>query len=234
LISRGADPTITETDNFGTSVAVDGNFVLIGDLGNTLGNSVGQAHLFDATTGDLLLTFDDPTPTMVDLFGVSVAVDGNYVLIGASGDDTNGPQVGQAHLFDATTGDLLLTFDDPTPTTADRFGSSVSIYGDLVLIGAPGDDTNGENIGQAHLFDATTGELLGTFDDPTVTNQDNFGTSVDIDSDNFLIGARFDDTNGINVGQAHLFNLAFPLGFAESDSLVDDLLSPPPGLGTTW
>ncbi len=113
---------------------------------------------------------------------------------------------------------LLQTFDDPTPTRVDLFGASVSIEANYVLIGAPGDDTNGPQVGQAHLFDATTGDLVQIFDDPTVTDQDSFGASVDIDGDNYLIGARFDNTNGINVGQAHLFNLVFPSDFVESEA----------------
>ncbi len=80
-------------------------------------------------------TFDDPTPTDMDRFG-RVEFDGNRVLIGAHGDDTSGTDVGQAHLFDATTGNLLFTFDDPTPTVADSFGRSVALDGNRVLIGA--------------------------------------------------------------------------------------------------
>lgn len=49
-------------------------------------------------TGNLLQTFDDPTVTSGDFFGFSLALDGNNVLIGAEGDNTNGSFVGQAHL----------------------------------------------------------------------------------------------------------------------------------------
>ena len=147
--------------------------MLIGAPGDdTQGFDVGQAHLFDAITGALLQTFDDPTVTFGDLFGTSVALSGDRVLIGASGDDTQGSNVGQAHLFDAVTGALLQTFDDPTVTSTDQFGRSVALSGDRVLIGAPGDDTQGNDVGQAHLFDATTGALLQTVDDPTVTFSD--------------------------------------------------------------
>ena len=151
------------------------------------------------------LTFNDPTPAppgsaVGDAFGFSVALDGNHVLIGASRDDTNGVQVGQAHLFDGdpmspTFGNLLWTFDDPTPTPdgfafgGDAFGWSVAIDGGNVLVGARQDDTNGLGVGQAHLFDGDPmspnfGDLLQTFDDPTPTpgdftfDGDNFGNSV--------------------------------------------------------
>jgi hypothetical protein len=212
-------PAGTQGDQFGSSVAIYGNNILIGaPRDDTGGPLVGQAHLFDATTGALLQTFDDPTPSPVgipaaqqgaDFFGAAVAMDGNYVLIGAWGDDTNGLNVGQAHLFDAVTGALLHTFDDPTPTdfdNGDLFGFSVAISGNNILIGAWADDTNGLQQGQAHLFDAITGALLHTFDDPTsLLGTAAFGEAVAIDGSNIFIGDKNDYTKGVLVGQAHLF-----------------------------
>ncbi len=207
LLHTFDDPTPTDRDSFGGAVAIQGNNVLIGALNDdTRGFRVGQAHLFDATTGALVRTFDDPTVTNQDLFGVSVAIDGNNVLIGAGDDDTNGLNVGQAYLFDATTGSLLRTFNDPTVTGGDIFGLRVALEGNNVLIGAPGDDTNGSNVGQAFLFDAQTGILRHTFNDPTVTVGDRFGVSVALDGNDVLIGAYRDDTNGTDVGQAYLFD----------------------------
>jgi len=164
------------------------------------------SSVFSPAYGELLQTFDDPTVTAADNFGFSVSIDGNYVLVGARGDDTKGPGVGQAHLFDATSGALLLTFDDPTVTSFDEFGAAVSIDGNNVLVGARGDATKGPGVGQAHLYDKTSGALCKTFDDPTVTSFDNFGFSVSIDGNNVLVGARGDDTKGTNVGQVHLFD----------------------------
>ena len=193
------------------SVALDDNHVLVGAPNDdTFGSGVGQAHLFDALTGNLLQTFDDPTVTSRDQFGWSVAIDGNHVLIAADRDDTRGVDVGQAHLFDATTGRVLKTFDDPTITGGDLFGRSVAIAGNHVLIGAANDSTNGNRVGQAHLFDATTGNLLQSFDDPTVTGSDRFGRSVAISGNHILVGAPTDNTIGLRVGQAHLFEFIVP------------------------
>ena len=161
-----------------------------------------------AATLTLQQTFNDPTVTIADGFGGSVALDGDNVLVGALRDDTNGLNVGQAHLFSASTGALLRTFNDPTVTTGDRFGNFVALDGDNVLLSAAQDDTNGLNVGQAHLFSASTGALLQTFDDPTVTTSDLFSASIALDGGNVLIGALNDDTNGVNVGQAYLFSAA--------------------------
>ena len=213
------DPTPTDNDGFGRSVALEGDRVLISDRGDdTQGEGVGQVHLFDATDGKRLQTFDDPTATSFNGFGASIAISGDLVLIGAPGDalDPLGP-VGQAHLFDAATGALRQTFNDPELTSLDGFGLSVALSGDRVLIGEANElllglsytqpvDESLLPVGQAHLFDADTGALQRTFDDPTPTDRDLFGFSVALDGDRVLIGAPFDDTQGTNVGQAHLFD----------------------------
>ena len=79
-------------------------------------------------------------------------------------DDTNGFEVGQVHLFDAVSGNLVKTFNEPTPTPdhtgGDNFGKSVAIDGNKVVVGALWDDTNGFRVGQAYLFDAVSGNLV--------------------------------------------------------------------------
>jgi WD40 repeat protein len=208
LVRTFRDPSATSRDWFGFSVALDGNYALVGaPLDDTSGTDVGQAHLFDLVTGALLHTFSDPTVTAFDRFGISVALDGNHALIGAEGDDTSGPEVGQAHLFDVTTGNLIHTFNNPTVTGSIWFGRSVALDGNHALFGVPFDNTSGTSVGQAHLFDVTSGSLIHTFNDPTVTSGDNFGSSIALDGNRALIGAPWDDTKGSQVGQAHLFDV---------------------------
>ncbi|MCO6045934.1 hypothetical protein NG895_18700 [Aeoliella sp. ICT_H6.2] len=264
------DPTSHPGDEFGASLAVDGNTVLIGAWADeTFGDNVGQAHLFNGTTGALLRTFNDPHPTEKDAFGLGIAIDGGRALIGEYGDDTNGQNAGRAHLFDTTSGELIRSFDAPTPsnkwfgvavdlegnsalvsggettvlfdvTTGDvlqtfsdpsnadsGFGASIALAGDRIVIGAINDDTNGMNVGRAYLFDATSGDLLHTFDDPTPTSNDHFGCSVALDADSVLIGAYYDETNGRDVGQAHLFD-------ATTGSLLRTFDDPTPTVGDVF
>jgi hypothetical protein len=223
------EPTPTSDERFGYAVAVSNDYALVGaHQDGTNGGNTGQAHLFSTSTGNLLRTFNDPSPAMSDFFGFSVAVSGDNVLIGALNDDTNGNDVGQALLFSATTGGLLQTFNDPTITAGDNFGEAVSVSGDNVLIGAPEDDTNGHDFGQAHLFDAPTGDLLHTFIDPTVNSRGGgFGTSVSVSGNNVLIGEPGDDTNEFNSGQVHLFD-------AVTGDLLHTFIDTTPGDGDTF
>lgn len=203
LVRTLDDPTGSGLDAFGRSAEADEDRVLVGSPFD----NPGQAHLFDSWTGNLLHTFDDPTNTDRDWFGYSVALDSNFVLIGAPHDDTKGNHSGQAHLFDASTGSLIRTFNAPFPSVTSNFGHSLAINGNLALIGEPANSRHGFAVGQAHLFDLLTGNLIRTFSDPSSTTQDQFGESVDIEGSYVLIGAPGDDTRALNAGQGYLFDV---------------------------
>ena len=216
------NPTPVFFDNFGISVSISGNNVLVGAQGDDTGaNSAGSAYLFDVincdddtsnggTSGDGICeaatrTFNNPTPLPGDFFGNSVSISGNNVLVGAIGDNTGANNAGSAYLFDATTGDSK-TFNNPTPGPGDS-GNSVSISGNNVLVGAIGDDTVARGAGSAYLFDATTYRLLETFNNPTPEFIDFFGNSVSISKNNVLIGGPLDNTGATSAGSAYLFDL---------------------------
>ena len=143
-----------------------------------------RRHLFDATTGLLTQTFDDPTPAAYDFFGNEVSVSGNNVLIGTRLDTCCATEGGSAYLFDATTGLLTQTFTNPVPSISIShqigFGQAVSVDGNNVLIGNLYDETGATAAGSAYLFDATTGLLTQTFNNPTPTAFAFFGQSVAI------------------------------------------------------
>lgn len=199
--SGGYGPTL------GASIDLDGTRALISaPYDDHLGNDVGQVYVYDTTTGALLQTFNDPTPSPINVFGLAVALDGDFALIGDPLDNTTGTDSGQVHVFNVTTGALLQTFNNPSPASSDQFGWSLALDGTLALISSRYDDTQGGNVGQSYLFDILTGELLWTFDDPTVTIGDLFGYALALDNGNVLITALNDDSNGSNAGQAYLYS----------------------------
>ncbi len=213
LLQTFNNPTPASGDEFGFSVSVSGNNVLVGAPKDDTGfQDAGSAYLFDATTGNLLQTINNPTPAFGDQFGFSVSVSGNFVLVGARGDDTGASSAGSAYLFDATTGNLLQTFNNPIPASSDFFGTSVSVFGNNVRVGAFFDDTGASNAGSAYLFDATTGNLLQTINNPTPEFGDEFGTSVSVSGNNVLVGAPNDGTGASDAGSAYLFSIGQLVG----------------------
>ena len=105
-----------------------------------------------------------------------------------------------------TAGDLASNWTQVDKLTAgdgaaeDRFGTSVSIGGDTMVVGASGDDDDvkGDNSGSAYVFTRATPGDLGsgwtqvaklTAGDGAVG--DYFGVSVSIDGDTVVIGAHW-------------------------------------------
>ena len=221
---------LRDDESFGGSVSVAGDRVLIADPGYDI--HVGRVYLFDALSGSLVRSFANPSPDSFDDFGQSVSVDGDRVLIGVPGDDFPSGGSGRAYLFDAVSGDLVHTFNNPSTTDfGEFFGTSVSVDGDNVLIGSPRTPLTpqagapGFATGRAYLFDAATGALVHTFDNPSPGDNDEFGTAVSIDGDRILIGTPYDDNTGNDFGSVYLFD-------AMTGALVQEFENPSPGNST--
>ncbi|MCP5097613.1 MAG: hypothetical protein GY943_18860 [Chloroflexi bacterium] len=97
------------------------------------------------------------------LFGRAVAVEGETIVIGASYNDDNGTDSGAAYIFvkgnewrDGNFNQAAkLTLDNAN--VFDYFGQSVSISEDIVVVGAPGINHNGRNVGAVYLFNEGDG-----------------------------------------------------------------------------
>ena len=217
------NPEPDADESFGWAVAIDGNNVLIGAAGGGRPTPVaGEAYLFDANTGQLIQTFENPNPVIGDKFGHSVAIAGNNVLIGETRSEV-GAVAGEAYLFNARTGQLVRTFVNPDPDVGSRdgFGYSVAMDGTNVLVGAPWDDTGAGEAGVAYLFNASTGQLIHTFLNPSPDANDQFGYSVAIGGRNVVIGALNDDSLATG-GSAYLFD-------ANTGSQLGGFRNPIPG-----
>src|SRR5262249_44921930 len=150
--------------------------------------------VFDAGTGALLSTMDNPCRAALDSFGVAVAVSGNTVVVGSYLDDTGANDSGQVYVFNASSGALLTTLNNPSPGTDDYFGYSVAVSGNTVVVGAYQDDTGATDSGQAYVFNAVTGALVATLNNPSPATGDFFGYSVAISGNLVVIGAYSDNT----------------------------------------
>jgi len=195
-------------DQFGSSVAVSGNVTVIGAIyGDGNVTDSGSAYVFDVTTGQQLFKLLASDGAVNDLFGISVATDGNLVVIGARGDDDNGLESGSAYVFDITTGQQIFKLLPSDGAEGDRFSISVAISGNFAVIGASGDDDNGLASGSAYVFDVTTGQQLFKLVATDGSVFDGFGSSIAISGNLAVIGARGDDDNGIESGSAYVFDV---------------------------
>jgi len=151
--------------------------------------------------------------TFCDYFGRSVSLDRDVALIGAFQDDDNGSDSGSAYVFRFDPGSgkwieeaKLLASDG---AENDEFGLSLSLSGDVALIGAHKDDDNGSNSGSAYVFRFDAGS--GTWNEEAKltasdgSGGDDFGGNLSLSDDFALIGADEVNANGSNSGAAYVF-----------------------------
>ncbi len=212
-------------DNFGISVAISGDYAVAGaSLEGSGGFRPGAAYIFYRTgpgnVWDTGVKVVGVTRQDADRFGNEVAIDGDYAIVGAWGDDEGGSFFGQdgaAYIYHRTgpnpgdniwdTGVKILAFD-PDTTFGDNFGESVDISGDTAVVGALLEDDGGENAGSAYIFNRTGtnswdgGTKIVAADSIT---QDNFGQSVATSQGRTIVGATGVDAQGSSSGAAYFF-----------------------------
>ena len=201
-----ADGTIF--DQFGYSVAVSNEFIFIGAVYDVNGgSSSGSVYQYDTVSGDLIRKLLPDDGVVGDDFGCSIAIWGDKVLIGAESDNVNGINSGSVYIYDIVTGDQVMKLWPSDGAHHDRFGESVAVYDNTVIVGADGDDDNGSNSGSAYLFDLTTGQELHKLVPTDGTFNDRFGISVSVSSSTALIGAYRDSGTQTLSGSAYTFDI---------------------------
>ncbi|MFT5029587.1 MAG: hypothetical protein ACI9VS_002028, partial [Candidatus Binatia bacterium] len=210
-------------DSFGRSVAIEGDTVVVGaDRNDDAGDSSGSVYLFQRNQGGpdqweqvVKLVAADATPG--SQFGWSVSLSGDTLVVGSFQDDISGrPDAGSAYIFERNQPSendwgqsrKLIALDGASD---DWFGASVSVNGDLVLIGAPADADNGDDSGSAYLFgrNQSGGGQWGLVRKLLASDgsaDDWFGWSVDIAGGFAAIGAYRDDGAAVDSGSAYVFD----------------------------
>ncbi|MDJ0610038.1 MAG: FG-GAP repeat protein [Kiloniellales bacterium] len=212
-------------DFFGSSVAISGDTVVVGAYrDDDAGNSSGSAYVFQrngtAWSEQAKLTAGDAAAE--DLFGFSVAISGDTVVVGAYRDDDAGISSGSAYVFqrNGTTWNEQAKLTAGDAAAGDEFGRSVAISGDTVVAGALLDDDAGNSSGSAYVFQrngtAWSEQAKLTAGDGAA--DDWFGRSVAISGDTALVGAVLDDDAGISSGSAYVFEV---IGVLDQAAVAD-------------
>ena len=202
---------------FGYSVSVDGDTVVVGAHRDD-NNDTGSAYVFVKPSTGWASTVETAELTATDgaagdQFGWSVSVEGDTVVAGAYGDDNF---TGSAYVFvRPSDGEWATTTETAKLTASDGagneyFGSSVSVEGDTVVVGASLDDDNGANSGSAYVFVRpstgwATATETGKLTASDGARNDYFGLSVSVYGNTVVVGAERDDDNGSSSGSAYVF-----------------------------
>jgi hypothetical protein len=197
-------------DLFGASVAISENVAVVGSpQDDDSGGASGSAYTFRLVDGAWI---EEPAKLLAmdgsdgQFFGYAVAIDGDYAVVGAWGDDANGTNAGAAYVFRADGSVWMqqarLTASDGE--AGDELGRAVAISGDVVLVGAPHTITAGS--GAAYVF-RRSGEAWAEEAKLFASDgsDDQFGHAVSVSGDVAIIGAHQDGQAGIDAGAAWVY-----------------------------
>ncbi|MEM7704075.1 MAG: hypothetical protein AAF358_00900 [Pseudomonadota bacterium] len=219
------EETAVAGDTFGSSVAVDGNLMVVGLPGSDLtGTDAGAVGVYRIEGGTTVLETVLPVPDGFTAagFGASVAVSGDTIVVGTSG-EVPPAKVGAASLaaaiFQRRAGGGGFSFKQPLTgngmsSGTGRFGAAVSISGDSVVVGAPDDDEDempGMGTGAAYVFRRPSRGM--PFQPPTKIKPPQpdpaarFGASVAVRGRKIAIGApRAKPSGGPATGSASIYD----------------------------
>jgi hypothetical protein len=187
-----------------------------------------------------------------DVFGYSTAVSGDTVVIGAFEESSNATGIngnqadnsaaisGAAYIFvrNGTTWTQQAYLKASNTDAVDQFGVSVAVSGDTAVVGAHDEDSNATGVngdqsdnsatdsGAAYVFvrNGATWTQQAYLKASNTDSGDEFGHSVAVSDDTVVVGAYFEDSNGIGVnddqsdnsttdsGAAYIYDLSTTLG----------------------
>ena len=190
-------PDATAGDGFGSTVAARPGVLLVGQ---TAEDGPGTVHVFtDGNDGwRHTATLSPEELPEGATFGTSLAVGGDIAAVGASGGQGD---AGEVYLFRVTERgwSQLGVVQAEGGQGGDAFGTSVSLDGTRLLVGAPGAS---QQAGRAYLFRMDPGtrewDQEAVLEGQGVERRNGFGAQVTIRGDDALVAAPgYDNATGV-------------------------------------
>jgi len=229
---------IGDNDRFGTSIAITGNYMVVGANGEGANGSAssdnsligaGAVYVYALENGiwSEVQYLKASNPGERDNFGASVAIHGDTIVVGAPGEASDGSSqsnddflgAGAVYVFRLTNGSWIQEqyLKASSPDASDKFGASVAIFEDTILIGASDEDSDGSSstnnasrdTGAAYIFERnndTWSQVQYLKPSNIGLGAPRFGSSVSIYGSLCAISARLENSGssgGVNLDVPH-------------------------------
>jgi hypothetical protein len=232
------------SDQFGVGVAISGDTLAVGaqfeasnatgingDQTNNSAPQAGAVYVFTRTAGvwSQQAYLKGHNTEAGDQFGVSVAVEGDTLAVGAiaeasnatgvnhDGSNNNAPGSGAVYVFTRTAGVWSQQAYVKASNAGGLFGNSVALAGDTLAVGAQFEASNATGVngnqtdtsaplaGAVYVFTRTGGNWSqqAYVKASNTDAEDRFGEDVALDGDTLVVGARFEASaaSGVNADQ---------------------------------
>jgi Ca2+-binding RTX toxin-like protein len=153
LVSTLHNESFDNYDNFGTSLSISNNYIIVGTpYDDTHNTSSGNIQIFNAETGDVVQSiFGREYETRM---GMSVDATDTSLIVGAIGTDEAGVSVAEARVYMADFQDTGILYGDDTNN------SLLGLDGDDTIYGGAGDDILYGGIGSDNLYGGTGSDIF--------------------------------------------------------------------------
>lgn len=204
------DPVPQPGVGFGWAVAINGDTAMITAPGDSdAASGAGAAHVFHYDGGSWVQTqkLYPSDPVALKAFGWSVAIEGNVVAVGQVGNSFGGgSEAGGVYVYrwNGTNWAQEQKLAPPDLGNFDHFGASVSVSGNRIVGGAPGNDPNGA----AYVFNWNGSQWIQQQKLIATDGQmgQSFGSSVAIEQEIILVGDPQEDGAFTDSGSVRVFN----------------------------
>lgn len=200
---------------FGTSLDASDHYLIVGaKRDNSNGRDSGSAFVYSLAAGKWGFSqrLDSGNPAGRQFFGCSVSVTEMaglpYAAVGAFADSRNGVNSGTVYLFARVSGQWIQKQVISGNASGDCFGSSVSICGNFLAVGADGLDTFDQdgsvypNTGAVYLYERD--DFTWKEKEPDINTYGNGeerrGTAVSVYGHFVAVGSDADYTTGAQPG----------------------------------
>jgi Tol biopolymer transport system component len=180
---------------FGSAVALDGDTLAVGALGNNQGTKLdaGAVYIFNGSGQNWSESVKLSPADLVEynLFGASVDLAGNTLLAGAWKSDGGTNEAAYVFTRTGNTWTQQGKLSAPEAPADINFGAAVALAGDIALVGAPGDFQRADQTGAVYVY--TRDDHIWSFAEKLEPGDgepgDNFGCAIDIDGQQAVIAA---------------------------------------------
>ncbi len=202
---------VYEWDQFGHSVSINDWQILIGKPQvsssqlQAYGSGAAYYFTFDGNHWTQAYKLTPDNIGFWDWFGCSVSIKNENPFIGCFAQDITGWDNGTAYLYTDPNNYFQFIPDDSEP--GDFLGWSVSSFKNLYVIGAPRSDDYGTRSGSVYLYEENNKsftQMVKLFDE-TPSAYEDFGYSVAIRYDYFIVGSPFSNDSGDETGSVTVF-----------------------------
>ncbi|MHC5064198.1 MAG: hypothetical protein ACYTG5_09510, partial [Planctomycetota bacterium] len=200
-------------DFFGDSIDISRDRIVVGaPFHDALAADAGAAFVFVKESGSWVeeAKLQASDASAGDRFG-AVGISGDRIAVGAGFDDHIGlDDAGSVYVFERDASDWNETdrLQSGRRGTAESFGLRVAVDADSIIAGTPLGFGNAAGAGSADIFrfDGSAWRIEGRIQAPDGDLQENFGSSVDIEGNLAIVGARFAEIDmRPAAGAAYLF-----------------------------